>query len=233
MPLSAINTALILSSKAAGYIIRVSPLMGAVTVDSASKSSFILQKASSAFAVHWTIFPLVQLLSVRLKGSVLSALFERKRFRAANFLLRFYISLTDLGGCRSEIAFTFEGLAFIPCLVMRCPDNIPSTMPKEHFFGLSFKLIALSPSRVSLISVSPPIVNVLGTPVIFAFLWRLSIPYTSHSPLSFLRYLTTKNAFYFLLMFFTCFSLFFFRFPWVVLGEDGADSLGRIEFIAP
>ncbi|GKF83370.1 hypothetical protein Tco_0245026, partial [Tanacetum coccineum] len=71
--------------------------MGAVTVGSASKSSFILRKASSASAVHWTIFPLVQLLSVHIKRSVLSAPFERKGFRAANFLLRFCISLTYLG----------------------------------------------------------------------------------------------------------------------------------------
>nr|GEY64288.1 hypothetical protein [Tanacetum cinerariifolium] len=142
LPLPTINTALKLSSEAMRYIIKVSPLMGAVTVSSASKSSFILRKASSAFAIYWTIFSLVQLLSVRIKGSVLSAPFERKRFRATNFLLRFYISLTDLGGCSSEISFTFEGLAFIPCLVMRCLENISSSTPKEHFFGLSFRLIA-------------------------------------------------------------------------------------------
>ncbi|GJR30604.1 hypothetical protein Tco_1106836 [Tanacetum coccineum] len=103
LPLSVINTALILSSEAARYIIK--------------------------------------LLSVRIKGSVLSAPFERKRFRAAVFLLRFCISLTDLGGYRSEIAFTFKGFALIPCFVMRCPENIPSSTPKEHFFGLSFRLI--------------------------------------------------------------------------------------------
>ncbi|GKG57015.1 hypothetical protein Tco_0582366, partial [Tanacetum coccineum] len=47
-----------LSSEAAGYSIKASPLTGAVTVGSASKSSFILRKDSSAFVVHWIIFPL-------------------------------------------------------------------------------------------------------------------------------------------------------------------------------
>nr|GEY04184.1 hypothetical protein [Tanacetum cinerariifolium] len=44
-------------------------------------------------------YPLVsvEVLSVRIKGSVLSASFERKRFRATNFLLRFCNSLTVLG----------------------------------------------------------------------------------------------------------------------------------------
>nr|GEU51348.1 uncharacterized mitochondrial protein AtMg00810-like [Tanacetum cinerariifolium] len=71
-----------------------------------------------------------------------------------------------------EIAFTFEGLALIPCLVMRypmkgpssmlkehffgfpylvmrCPMKGPSSMPKEHSFGLSFMLMAQSLSKFS------------------------------------------------------------------------------------
>ncbi|GJR68601.1 hypothetical protein Tco_0014666 [Tanacetum coccineum] len=147
LPLPAIRTALILSSEAARYIIRVSPLMGAVTIGSASKSSFILRKALSASTVYWTIFPLVQLLSARIKGSVLSAPFERKRFGAANCLLRFCILLTDLGGCRSEIAFTFEGLAFIPCLVMRYPEKYSFFYAKRTFLWIEFWVDCLEPIK--------------------------------------------------------------------------------------
>ncbi|GJZ03711.1 hypothetical protein Tco_0536986 [Tanacetum coccineum] len=153
-PLSAINSALMLSSEAARYTIKVSPLTGAVTIGSASKSSFILRKALSAFVVHWIIFPLVQFFRVHMMGRVFSAPFERKRFIVANFLPRLCISLTDLGSCKSNIALTFEGFALISCLVMRCPENLPTSTLKEHFFGSSFRLITRSLSRFSLISTS-------------------------------------------------------------------------------
>ncbi|GKE96990.1 hypothetical protein Tco_1581845 [Tanacetum coccineum] len=55
---------------------------------------------------------------------------------------------------RSEISFTFEELALIPCFVIRYPRNGPSSTPKEHFMGLSFILIARSLSKVSWMSAS-------------------------------------------------------------------------------
>ncbi|GJS91675.1 hypothetical protein Tco_0774311 [Tanacetum coccineum] len=98
-----------------------------------------------------------------MKRSVLSAHFERKRFIAANFLSRLYISLTDLGGCKYDIALTFEGSGLIPCFVMRCPENLPSSTPKENFFGLNFRLITQSLSRVSLISLFTTIFSSTST----------------------------------------------------------------------
>ncbi|GJW25230.1 hypothetical protein Tco_0039041 [Tanacetum coccineum] len=98
---------------------------------------------------------LEQLLLRTLKnGSDLSKPFERNRLSVASFLLRLCISLSVLGGLRSVIVLTFEGLALIPCLVMRCPKNGPSLTPKENFFGLSFILMDRSLSKVSWISIS-------------------------------------------------------------------------------
>ncbi|GJZ02352.1 hypothetical protein Tco_0520313 [Tanacetum coccineum] len=99
--------------------------------------------------------PLIGALLRALKnGSDLSAPFERNRLSAVSFPLRLCISLNIFGGLRSVIALTFDGLDLIPCLVMRCPKNGPSSMPKEHFFGLSFILIDQSQSKVSWMSSS-------------------------------------------------------------------------------
>ncbi|GKE28055.1 hypothetical protein Tco_1443439, partial [Tanacetum coccineum] len=76
--------------------------------------------------------------------------FERNWLKAANFPLRICISLSVVGGVRSEISLTFEGLALIPCLVMRCPRNVPSSTLKERFFVLSFMLMAQSLSKAAL-----------------------------------------------------------------------------------
>ncbi|GJW86974.1 hypothetical protein Tco_0162314 [Tanacetum coccineum] len=92
----------------------------------------------------------MQLFSTLKKGRDLSAPFERNWLKAANFPLRICISLSVIGGVRSEIALTFEGLALIPCLVMRCPRNVPSSTPKERFFVLSFMLMAHSLSKAAL-----------------------------------------------------------------------------------
>nr|GEX50074.1 hypothetical protein [Tanacetum cinerariifolium] len=92
------------------------------------------------------------LLSTSKKGSYLSAPFNRKRMRAAIFPLRLCTSLGVFGCLTSVMAFTFEGLARIPCLVMRFPKNGPSSMLKEHFFGLSFILIDQNFLKVSFIS---------------------------------------------------------------------------------
>ncbi|GKC75063.1 hypothetical protein Tco_1125837, partial [Tanacetum coccineum] len=91
----------------------------------------------------------VHLLRALKNESDMSAPFERNRLSVANFQLRLCISLSVLGGLRSVIALTFEGLALIPCLVVRCPRNGPSSTPKEHFFRLSFILIDQSLSKVS------------------------------------------------------------------------------------
>ncbi|GJX06007.1 hypothetical protein Tco_0193939 [Tanacetum coccineum] len=77
---------------------------------------------------------------------------DRKWLRAAIFPLRLYTFLSIFSCSTSVIAFTFEGLARIPCLVMRCPKNDPSSTLKEHFFGLRFMLIDQNFSKVSLIS---------------------------------------------------------------------------------
>ncbi|GJX46026.1 hypothetical protein Tco_0271216 [Tanacetum coccineum] len=74
-------------------------------------------------------------------GSDLSTPFERNWLSAASFSLRLCISLSVLGSYKSVIALTFEGLALISCLVMRCPKNKRSSALKEHFFGLSFMLM--------------------------------------------------------------------------------------------
>nr|GEZ72456.1 hypothetical protein [Tanacetum cinerariifolium] len=58
--------------------------------------------------------------------------------RAAIFLLRLCTSLGVFGCSTSVMAFNFEGLARIPCLVMRFPKNGPSSMLKEHFFRRTF-----------------------------------------------------------------------------------------------
>nr|GFC33159.1 hypothetical protein [Tanacetum cinerariifolium]GFC34695.1 hypothetical protein [Tanacetum cinerariifolium] len=70
------------------------------------------------------------LLSALKNESNLSTSFERNQPRAASFPLRLCISLSVLGGFKSVIALTFEGLAWIPCLVMRSPKNDPSLTPK-------------------------------------------------------------------------------------------------------
>ncbi|GJY92901.1 hypothetical protein Tco_0508683 [Tanacetum coccineum] len=119
------KAALMLSIEAVRYIIRISPCTGAVSV-----STFeYFEEGKGSFAP-----------------------FDRKRLRAAIFLLRLCTSLSVFGCLTSVMAFTFEGLARIPCLVMRCPKNRPSSMPKEHFFELSFMLIDRNFLKVSLIS---------------------------------------------------------------------------------
>ncbi|GKE25346.1 hypothetical protein Tco_1436858, partial [Tanacetum coccineum] len=117
-PLSAINIALTFLFEAARYTVNVSTLVGITIVGSDSKHSFILWKASFAFVVHRTIFPLVQLFRVFMKGRAFYALFERNQFRAANFLPKLCTSLTILGGCRADMAFTLEGSALMPCFII-------------------------------------------------------------------------------------------------------------------
>ncbi|GKB32160.1 hypothetical protein Tco_0871561 [Tanacetum coccineum] len=71
-------------------------------------------------AARYTVRSHLCLLSrVFMKGRAFSVLFERNLFRAANFLPKLCISLTVLGGCRADIAFTLEGSALIPCFVIR------------------------------------------------------------------------------------------------------------------
>nr|GEU74212.1 hypothetical protein [Tanacetum cinerariifolium] len=114
---AALRTSLLLSVKAARYITKTSPLIGA-------------------------------------NGSDLLAPFERNLLRDANFPLRLCISLSVFCGFRLIIALTFEGLALIPCLVMRCPKNGPSSTPKEHLLGLSFMLMDWSLSKISWMSIN-------------------------------------------------------------------------------
>ncbi|GKC93854.1 hypothetical protein Tco_1159296, partial [Tanacetum coccineum] len=132
--------ALMLSVEAVRYIIRISPCIGAVSVGSISTNFFISLSAASASCVHCMFFLSVQLLSTLKNGSDLSVPFDRKWLRAAIFPLRLCTSLSVFGCSTSVMAFTFEGLARIPFLVMRCPKNGPSSTPKEHFFGFSCTL---------------------------------------------------------------------------------------------
>ncbi|GJU21698.1 hypothetical protein Tco_1155040 [Tanacetum coccineum] len=73
------------------------------------------------------------LLSILKKGRDFLAPFDKNRLSAASFSLRLCTSLSVLGGSRSVTTLTFKGLALIPCLVIRCPRNGPSSTPKEHF----------------------------------------------------------------------------------------------------
>ncbi|GKC34833.1 hypothetical protein Tco_1047217 [Tanacetum coccineum] len=155
------KVALMLCVEAVRYIIRTSPCIGSVSVGSISTNFFISWSAAFASCVHCMFFLSVQLLSTLKKGRDLSAPFDMKRLRAAIFSLRLYISLNVFGCSTSVIAFTFEGLARIPCLVMRCPKNGPSSTPKEHFFGFSFMLIDRNFSKVSFISSNISSLNVL------------------------------------------------------------------------
>ncbi|GJX35131.1 GDSL esterase/lipase [Tanacetum coccineum] len=84
------KAALTLFVEAVRYIIRISPCTGAIS-----------------------------LLSTLKKGRDLSAPFDRKRPRAAIFLLRLCTSLSVFGCSTSVMAFTFEGLAHIPCLASK------------------------------------------------------------------------------------------------------------------
>nr|GEV04721.1 hypothetical protein [Tanacetum cinerariifolium] len=93
-----------------------------------------------------------ELLSTLKKGSDLSAPFDKKRLSVVIFSLRLCTSLSSFGYSTAVMTFTFKGLARIPCLVMRCPKNGPSSTPKEHFFRLSFMLIYRNFSKVSFIS---------------------------------------------------------------------------------
>ncbi|GKA31818.1 hypothetical protein Tco_0718185 [Tanacetum coccineum] len=108
--------------------------------------------SSFLFANKATLMLFVEAVSTLKKGRDLLAPYDRKRLRAAIFPLRLYISLSVFGCSTLVIDFTFEGLARIPCLVMRCPKNGPSSTPKEHFFRFNFMLIDQNFSNVSLIS---------------------------------------------------------------------------------
>ncbi|GKD72635.1 hypothetical protein Tco_1330917 [Tanacetum coccineum] len=147
--LSVSKMALILSIEAAIYITNTSPLIGAVSVGRISMSFFILRKASSASVVHRIVFLSVQLLSALKKRSYFLAPFERNRLSTDSFLLRLCMSFSVFGGFESITALFFEGLALSPYLVMKCPKNIPSSTPEEHFFRLSFMLMDRNLSKVS------------------------------------------------------------------------------------
>nr|GFA58709.1 hypothetical protein [Tanacetum cinerariifolium] len=75
--------------------------------------------SSPLSAINTSLTFLSEAARVFMKGRAFSVLFERNRFRTANFLLKFCISLTILGGCRDDVAFTSEGSALMPCFVTR------------------------------------------------------------------------------------------------------------------
>ncbi|MFS8034989.1 hypothetical protein Hanom_Chr17g01587701 [Helianthus anomalus] len=52
------------------------------------------------------------------------------------------------------MACTFSGLTLKPSLVTMKPKNFPSSMPKEHFVGLSFKFTLRKESNVRWILLS-------------------------------------------------------------------------------
>jgi hypothetical protein len=141
-----------LSCDAAMYIYSISPLIGVVSVGRISMNSFNFWKAASASILHWKIFLSIHPLRVLKNGSDRSAPFDKNLLKAASFPLRLCTSFNVFGDCRSVIAFTFEGFALIPCFVIKCPRNYPSSTPNEHFFGLSFIFMALSWLKVSWMS---------------------------------------------------------------------------------
>ncbi|GKA07787.1 hypothetical protein Tco_0687011 [Tanacetum coccineum] len=77
-------------------------------------------RASLASVVYGMVFLSVQLLSALKKWNDFSAPFDKKRLSVASFPLRLCISLSVLGGSRSVTAVTFNGLAVVPCFVMKC-----------------------------------------------------------------------------------------------------------------
>nr|GEX57034.1 reverse transcriptase domain-containing protein [Tanacetum cinerariifolium] len=94
--------------------------------------------------------------SILKKGRDLSALFDKKRLRAASFPLRLCISFNARAFSNSMTALIFKGLAFMHCLVIRCPKNRPYFTTNEHFFGFSFMLINRNLSKVSCMSLNIP-----------------------------------------------------------------------------
>nr|GEW02384.1 hypothetical protein [Tanacetum cinerariifolium] len=96
------------------------------------------------------------------KGMDISAPFDKKRLRAASFSLRLCISFNAQGCSNLVIALIFEGLAFMPCLVIRCPKNGPSSTPNEHFFAFSFMLIEQNLLKVSYMSLNIPSLETKG-----------------------------------------------------------------------
>ncbi|GKB63128.1 hypothetical protein Tco_0919314 [Tanacetum coccineum] len=187
------RTTLILSVEAVRYITKTLPLIGAVSVSNISMNSFIFQKASSALAVYCRVFSPVQFLSTLKNGSGLSDPFERNLLRAANFSLRVCISLGVLHRFRSVIALTFEGLALIPCLVMRCPKNGPSSTPKERFFGLSFILMKRSLLKVSLIPINMSSSDALSTTISSAYASRIPALVSSSTSLQAASFCSRAN----------------------------------------
>ncbi|GJS96913.1 hypothetical protein Tco_0803881 [Tanacetum coccineum] len=113
---------------------------------------FISLKVLSASLVHVNYFLSRQPFSVLKKGKDFSALLDMNLFRAASFPLRFRTSLMVFGLFRLIRAWIFVGLALMPCFDNTCPRNWPSSIPKEHFFGLSFMLIFWSLLKVSRMS---------------------------------------------------------------------------------
>nr|GEV79492.1 putative reverse transcriptase, RNA-dependent DNA polymerase [Tanacetum cinerariifolium] len=104
------------------------------------------------------------ILSALKNGSDFSAPIDRNQFNAASFPLRLCTSLSVRRSSKLVLALTIEGLALIPCLVMRCPRNGPFLTLKEHFFRLSFILMDRSLSKVSCISF-----NMLSSEVLFDY----------------------------------------------------------------
>ncbi|GKD69941.1 hypothetical protein Tco_1324031, partial [Tanacetum coccineum] len=92
-------------------------LMG-LSVNTLMGTTIILSVEATRYITNTS--PLIGVLLRALKnGSDLSTPFKRNRLRDVSFPLRLYISLSVLGSFRLVIALTFEGLALIPCLVMR------------------------------------------------------------------------------------------------------------------
>ncbi|GJZ95144.1 hypothetical protein Tco_0667347 [Tanacetum coccineum] len=100
--------------------------------------------SSSLFANKAALMLSIEAVSILKKVRDLSAPFDRKRLRAAIFLLRLCTSLSVFGCSTSVMAFTIEGLARIPCLAS-----------KKHF-GQNFErdstFQSISDGKVVLIS---------------------------------------------------------------------------------
>nr|GEU61787.1 hypothetical protein [Tanacetum cinerariifolium] len=125
-------------------------LFGLLTCSSSlfvNKSALMLSIEAARYIIR--ISPCTgALLSTLKKGRDPLAPFYRKWLRAAIFSLRLCMSFSIFGCSTSVMDFTFEGLARIPCLVMRFPKNGHSLTSKEHFFRLSFMLIDRNFSKV-------------------------------------------------------------------------------------
>ena len=131
-------------AKIARYKNRSSPSLDGLNSGGLLKYHFNSWNAASHLLVH-----VKACLRVLKKGRHLSVTLETKWLRAATLLVSFCTSLTFLGEVMSSMAFTFFGLASIPCYNTIKPRNFPEETPNKHFVGFNLIRYHLKVLKVS------------------------------------------------------------------------------------